>query len=444
MSSQVVRVQGFTKGSLGGVGREAERYKVNHRNPDIDPEKTHLNMPFKQTDHGFYAAYQEIRKQLHVQGKETKTGIAFEGMVITAEAAFFKERFGWEPGKPMSPELVGYWRECYAWALQQVGYKGSDANVLSAVVHADETSLHLQMYYLPITDRWQEKIYAKDDQGKVLRNAKGSPVQAKGPDGKTLYRQVEDPDAPKLSRSEFWRLRGGQNSYARMQDSFHEQIGSRYGLERGEIGSNAEHRTKAQWEADQLAAKQAELQDAKNALQADIAALETKKEALTAAEVEAIKGSKTITGALKGVTYHEFEALKATAAKVESMERERDQAIQERDQAVQNIIAYSKKVEADANAQLFAKVSEIDSQMEAVRAEAAAKVDRAIAQKAGLEMAIEQLKRENRRLTSDVGRLKEVVAHLLGLIRDRVPELLETAQKRAQSILGRSAGRNRE
>ncbi|WP_330403313.1 hypothetical protein, partial [Clostridioides difficile] len=37
-----------------------------------------------------------------------------------------------------------------------------------------------------------------------------------------------------------------------MQDRFHEEIGKGYGLERGEVGSNAKHRTKAQWEAEQL------------------------------------------------------------------------------------------------------------------------------------------------------------------------------------------------
>lgn len=252
MSSQVVRVAGFTKGSLSGIGREAERGNVEHRNPDIDPERKGYNMPIKTTEHGFYAEWNRIKTDLNAQGKDTKKGIAFEGMVITAEAKFFEERFGWVKGEPMSPELVQYWRECYNWAVQQIGYKGTDKNIISAVVHADETSLHLQMYYVPITDKWQEKVYAKGEDGKVLRNAKGSPIQAKDANGKTVYRQVEDPDAPKLSRSEFWRVRGGQSSYSRLQDSFHEQIGKRYGLERGEVGSNKEHRTKAQWEQAQL------------------------------------------------------------------------------------------------------------------------------------------------------------------------------------------------
>ncbi|PBG44190.1 plasmid recombination protein, partial [Clostridioides difficile] len=96
------------------------------------------------------------------------------------------------------------------------------------------------------------KVYDKDEDGKVLRNANGSPRQAKDENGKTIYRQVEELTAPKLSRTEFWRGRGGQTTNSQMQDRFHEEIGKGYGLERGEVGGNAKHLTKAQWEADQL------------------------------------------------------------------------------------------------------------------------------------------------------------------------------------------------
>lgn len=259
MSTQVVRVAGFTKGSLGAIGREAERANVTHRNPDIDPDRSVRNMVFKETKHGFYAEWKQIMEDLHVQYRDTKTGIAFEGMVITAEKKFFEEKFDWDPDKPFSGELLDFWDKNYEWLLKEVGYRGTDANIISAIVHADETSLHLQAYYVPVIDHWKEKVYAKGEDGKVLRNEKGSPIQAKDEAGKPIYREVEDPEAPKLSRSEFWRQRGGSTSYSQMQDRYHEEIGKSYGLERGEVGSNKEHRTKAQWEADQLKAEQKQL-----------------------------------------------------------------------------------------------------------------------------------------------------------------------------------------
>ena len=333
MSSQVVRVQGFSKGSLSGIGNEAERGNVNHRNPDIDPERKHMNMPIKTTEHGFYAAWNDIKKDLNAQGKETKNGIAFEGMVITAEAKFFEERFGWVKGEPMSPELVKYWRECYDWAVKEIGYQGTDKNIISAVVHADETSLHLQLYYVPITERWQEKVYAKDEDGKVLRNAKGSPIQAKDENGKTIYRQVEDLTAPKLSRTEFWRVRGGQTSYSQMQDRFHEEIGKRYGLERGEVGSNAKHRTKAQYEAEQLKqeheAEKAKLSEEKDRLTAEVQPYREMKAGMD----EIDNTGKTVLPGVVAIKKKDLEGFKEQA-KAYTANREEIETLRERSATV--------------------------------------------------------------------------------------------------------------
>ena len=57
---------------------------------------------------------------------------------------------------------------------------------------------------------------------------------------------------------------------------------------------------------------------------------------MTAAEVEAIKGEKTLLGGLKGVTHKEFEAVKRTAVAVESMTAERDQALARQSERICN------------------------------------------------------------------------------------------------------------
>jgi len=290
MSYQVVRVQGFSKGSLSGIGKEAERATgVKHRNEDIDPERAHLNITLKETQHGFYTEYNTIRAALNAQGKESKNAIAFEGMVITSDAAFFKG-LGWKRGQPTPPEVLEFFQKCYEWAITQIGYQGTDKNILSAVIHMDETAPHLQLYYLPITDKWREKVYAKGEDGKVLRTAKGAPIQAKGDNGKSLWKSCENSAAPKHSKVEFWNERGAQQSYRRLQDSYHENIGARYGLERGEIGADREHTTKQQWQAKQLEKEVSGLrQEAKEARQtiskaegltADVKALEEQKAAI--------------------------------------------------------------------------------------------------------------------------------------------------------------------
>lgn len=272
MSSQVVRVQDFTKGSLYGIGAEAERGDVEHRNPDIDSSRSDQNLYFKKTEHGFYAEWNDVKTALNAQFKDSKNSTAFEGMVITSDSEFFKSKFGYENGKTVPAQMKKFFEESYQWAVREIGYQGTDRNIISAVVHLDETTPHLQLYFVPVTDKWQEKVYAKDSQGHVLRTEKGTPIQAKDSTGKTIYNQVQNSYAPKLSRSEFWRIRGGNTSYSQLQDNFNAEIGSRYGLDRGEVGSNKVHRTKSQWEQDQLVKAISPYRE----MTADIAEVETK------------------------------------------------------------------------------------------------------------------------------------------------------------------------
>lgn len=69
-----------------------------------------------------------------------------------------------------------------------------------------------------------------------------------------------------------------------MQDSFHEQIGIRYGLDRGEVGSNKKHTTKYQWQKQKQEAELASLEQekvhAEEVIQEAETAVETRDKAL--------------------------------------------------------------------------------------------------------------------------------------------------------------------
>ncbi len=155
-----------------------------------------------------------------------------------------------------------FFNRCYEFALKKIGYKGTDKNVLSAVIHLDETTPHLQLYYIPIVDTTKKKVYEKDADGKVMRNKKGSPIQKKDERGKSVYEFIPL-EQPKLCSSDFWGERGGQLSYGNMQDEFYEQVSVHYGLERGEVGSNKKHTTKYQWQKHKQEAELAALADEK-------------------------------------------------------------------------------------------------------------------------------------------------------------------------------------
>ncbi len=258
ISYQVVRIEQFTKGSLGKIGGETERTSKHHRNEDIDRERTPLNLYFKKSEGGLTAQWKKTMQDLNATFREKKKSVAFEGMIITSDTAFF-ERLGWKKSEDTPYAVMEFFNRCYEFALREIGYKGTDKNILSAVIHLDETTPHLQLYYIPIVDTAKKKVYEKGTDGKVLRNEKGSPIQKKDEHGKSVYEYVEL-EQLKLCSSDFWGERGGQLSYGNLQDSFHEQIGVHYGLNRGEVGSNKKHTTKYQWQKQKQEAEIASLE----------------------------------------------------------------------------------------------------------------------------------------------------------------------------------------
>ena len=268
------------------IGAETERTAKRHRNEDINSERTPLNYYFKKSDGGLAQAWNNMMQNFGATYKETKKSFAFEGLVITSGHEFFTER-GYVPSEPLPRELQKFFEDCYAFALRQIGYHGTDKNILSAVIHLDETTPHLQLYYIPIVDEGRKKVYAKGADGKVLRNARGSPIQAKDNRGKSLYEYVPL-ENPKICSSDFWEQRGAQISYGNLQDEFHEQVAWRYGLERGEVGSNKKHTTKYQWQKQQqekeLAEKDAALTQATAKIEEADKTLQDKNADISAAE----------------------------------------------------------------------------------------------------------------------------------------------------------------
>lgn len=223
---------------------------------------------------------------LNATFKETKKAVAFEGVIVTSDKTFF-EAHGYVPGDPLPLELQRFFADSYAFLKRQIGYHGTDQNILSAAVHLDETTPHLQLYYIPVVDEGRKKVYAKGADGKVLRNAKGSPVQAKDKSGKSLYERVLL-EQPKICSSEFWEQRGAQGSFGNLQDEFHEQVARYYGLERGEVGSNKKHTTKYQWKKKQqekeLSEKNAALTQATAQIEEADRTLQDKNADISAAE----------------------------------------------------------------------------------------------------------------------------------------------------------------
>ena len=402
MSYQVLRIEKFSKGDLGKIGAETERTAKRHRNEDIDKERTPLNYYFKKSDGGLIAQWKKTLRDFDATFKETKTAVAFEGAVVTSDQTFFEER-GYVPGEPLPKELQKFFADSYAFILRQIGYHGTDRNVLSAVVHLDETTPHLQLYYLPIVDEGRKKVYAKGADGKVLRNEKGSPVQAKDKNGKSIYKRTQFKQ-PKICSSEFWEQRGAQTSFGNLQDEFYQQVACYYGLERGEVGSSKKHTTKYQWQKQQ---QEQELAERATALMQTNAQIEEAEEKLKQTQ---------------------FRADLAEGRQAHA-EREAQRLERERERLTREVAPLSAAAEAFKQA---SGTKPDKKQIPALLAENARlekELEYSIKDQHGLYTELQKSEKENAALKRDADTLRTLRTHAP----DKLQEAMDTAKRRRES-----------
>lgn len=405
----MANAQKYTKSACGHMTAHYERAKdengeyIKFGNQNIDPSRTHLNYnlaPLRVSD-GVSGGSGQIdfirqrtteartlnRADVNVMVSWVVTLPKYQKIVTDPNIAHVSF------DKDMAERL--FFQRTYDFLADRYGEK----NVVSAYVHMDEVTPHMHFAFVPVTEdkkRGGEKVSAKEV---ITKN-----------DLKTFHTDLER----HLDSFRDWHFevvneatKDGNKEIAELKkQTAHEEV------------------LKAQQEA--LQARQRALQEQesikplveqKNALRGEIEALQTEKEVLTAAEVEAIKGEKTLLGGLKGVTHKEFEAVKRTAAAVESMTAERDQALARAERADLRATAAEAKVEsayADANRQLQAKIREVEQDRPSMKA----------------QMEIVQLRKENQTLKTENSSLRGKVADLeamvrrLGqIIREKLPEV---------------------
>ena len=416
ISYQVLRIEKFSKGDLGKIGAETERTARRHRNEDIDNERTPLNYYFKKSEGGLNAQWKQTMETLNATFKETKKAVAFEGVIVTSDKTFF-EAHGYVPGDPLPLELQRFFADSYAFLKRQIGYHGTDQNILSAAVHLDETTPHLQLYYIPVVDEGRKKVYAKGADGKVLRNAKGSPVQAKDKSGKSLYERVLL-EQPKICSSEFWEQRGAQSSFGNLQDEFHEQVAWRYGLERGEVGSSKKHTTKYQWQKQQQEKELAE----------KAAALTQKTAQIEEADKVLQDKNSNITAAEKRLAQTQFRADLAEGRQAHA-EREAQRLERERERLTREVAPLSAAAEAFRQA---GEKKPDKRQIPALLAENARlekELEYSIKDQHGLYTELQASEKENAALKRDADTLRTLRTHAP----DKLQEAMDTAKRRQKS-----------
>ena len=174
----------YKRADIVGIERENERdenYKST-RNPQIDKSKTRLNYHTVPHEKKYLAFIDERIKQLSPKRKIKDDAVLITSFILGSDKEFF-DGLTAEQQKQFFTDCTEFFSERYG-----------KANVVSAVVHLDESTPHLHFNLMPVTN------------------------------GRLCAKKLFD-----------------RNALRDLQTDFYEAVGKKYGLERGKEGSTAKH-----------------------------------------------------------------------------------------------------------------------------------------------------------------------------------------------------------
>lgn len=197
----------YKRGDIVGIERENERdenYKST-RNPQIDKSRTHLNYHTLPHEKKYLAFIDERIKELAPKRKIKDDAVLITSFILGSNKEFFGG---------ISPETQKqFFDDCTEFFAERYGKE----NVVSAVVHLDESTPHLHFNLMPVTD------------------------------GRLCAKELFD-----------------RTALRELQTDFYEVVGKKYGLKRGKEGSTAKHldtvafKTKKMTEAAEAKIREAE------------------------------------------------------------------------------------------------------------------------------------------------------------------------------------------
>ena len=174
----------YKRGDIVGIERENERdenYKST-RNPQIDKSKTHLNYHIVPYEKKYLSFIDERIKELAPKRKIKDDAVLITSFILGSDKEFFDG---------ISPEAQKqFFDDCTEFFAERYGKE----NVVSAVVHLDESTPHLHFNLMPVTD------------------------------GRLCAKELFD-----------------RAALRELQTNFYEVVGKKYGLKRGKEGSTAKH-----------------------------------------------------------------------------------------------------------------------------------------------------------------------------------------------------------
>ena len=184
----------YHKTDIAPVEQENERdenYRAN--NPQIDPTRTRKNYNLIKRQRSYTQFINDKIAALDLPTKVRKDAVLMCSFVVGSDRAFFGE---------LSPqEQQQFFVDCTRFFAERYG----EDNIVSAIVHMDETTPHLHLNLIPIAD------------GRLS--------------AKTLF---------------------GRKELQSLQTDFHSAVGKKWGLQRGREGSQAKHLSTAEFKAKKI------------------------------------------------------------------------------------------------------------------------------------------------------------------------------------------------
>lgn len=323
------------KGLQDEANRTAKKYKNN-----IKKERTKDNYFFKKCD-DWNSKITEVLEENSVE--EKSKSVVLITSVYSASPEFFE-------GKSRD-EILEYFEKC-------LEFECRNGEVISAVVHFDEGTPHLQTAKVPVLNVPVEvcsPVPKRDEKGNILTDEDGKPIAERHETGKQkgkikYKRTVLTDENGNVVTHKGLSARfvfGNKAKMSKTQTEFYEMCGKPYGLSRGEIRVETQeeakkHLTEAEYKAKQIVADAKKREDA---VQARESALKAQEDALRAREEEVQANEKEV-AKMENETYqllYNYAMKKQEQEQVQKELQKREDALQAREIAL-------KQQENDLNA----------------------------------------------------------------------------------------------
>ena len=276
----VVREEPLRRSSIGIRERHNERKNEAYSNADVMPERSYMNIHFKQPE----ASYESILNHLLNEKIVSDRGLrqdakVFGEMVFDVNTRYFDEHGGYDYAKE-------FFAEAYRCA---VGIVGGEQFIVSAVMHADERNrslsrelgrdvyhYHLHVVYIPVVKK--DVLWSKRCKDPALRGTVKEQINQISHSKKWRSSRVLDEQGKPLFTLDGKPLL--ENSYSVLQDIFfdHMEEAGYHGFQRGERGSTAEHLSVLQFKTEKEQERLSGLEEKTAAAAETLEALEQEQE----------------------------------------------------------------------------------------------------------------------------------------------------------------------